>query len=127
MRAPRRKRPQIRKIGVPEGVDLEEVAGRVMYTGSPEHKSTPSFAGHPRPRADASLCDPALADKQRQLTRCLRSAIKRGTVSELWQGDFPRNVWFRDGDTVFEGRLVNAEQGHYKGYPLERDEWPDGI
>ena len=24
-------------------------------------------------------------------------------------------------------RLVNRETGEYKGYPLEQDEWPDGI
>ena len=28
---------------------------------------------------------------------------------------------------VFEGRLVNRETGEYKGYPLDRDEWPRGV
>ena len=28
---------------------------------------------------------------------------------------------------MFEGRLVNREKGQYKGYPLDRDEWPAGI
>lgn len=44
-----------------------------------------------------------------------------------WEGDFPRYVWYKHGDTVFEGRLVNRETGEYKGYPLHGDEWPDGI
>jgi len=48
-------------------------------------------------------------------------------VSEFWNGDFPRYVWFRQDDTVFEARLVNHVQGHYKGYPLNADEWPAGV
>lgn len=27
----------------------------------------------------------------------------------------------------FEGRLVNRGNGSYKGYPLEKDEWPEGV
>jgi hypothetical protein len=34
--------------------------------------------------------------------------------------------FYQDGDTVYEGRLVNREQGQYKGYPLGEDEWPIG-
>ena len=36
-------------------------------------------------------------------------------------------MWYRFGATMFEGRLVNREAGSYKGYPLNEDEWPDGI
>jgi hypothetical protein len=28
---------------------------------------------------------------------------------------------------MYEGRLVNQEQGHYKGYPLTVDEVPEGL
>ncbi len=44
-----------------------------------------------------------------------------------WDGEFPRYVWYKRGDIAFEGRLVNRGNGSYKGYPLGRDEWPDGI
>lgn len=57
----------------------------------------------------------------------LRSAIRRGATGAPWEGAFPRYVWYKDGDTVFEGRLVNREAGSYKGFPLDRDEWPKDI
>ena len=37
---------------------------------------------------------------------------------------FPRYAWYKHGETVYEGRLVNSGRGEYKGYPLERSEWP---
>ncbi|HSL06842.1 MAG TPA: hypothetical protein VK887_02590, partial [Pseudonocardiaceae bacterium] len=64
MRAPRRRRPMRRLPGpVPSRIDLEDVVARVTYVGSGEHKISPSFAGPPHLRADASKCDTSLADK----------------------------------------------------------------
>ena len=40
---------------------------------------------------------------------------------------FPRYVWYKYGEMIFEARLVNRGSGSYKGYPLEKDEWPEGI
>ena len=78
MRAPGRRRPRTREIGPPpEQADLDALADRARYIGSPEHKDTASFAGPPR--------------------------------------------------LPYRGRLVNREAGEYKGYPLDRDEWPAGI
>jgi hypothetical protein len=102
------------------------LADRATYVGSSEHKKFPSFAGPFNPRADASKCDPSLADPE-ELTRWLREAMRAGQVSELWEGDFPRYVWCRQGDVLYEGRLVNQERGQYKGYPLEAGEEPEGI
>src|ERR1044072_3664225 len=117
MRAPHRRRPPPRKIiSSPPGVDLARVAERVAYVGSPEHKDSPSFAGHPRPRADAAICDRDLANAQTELTEWLRDAIRRGAVGGPWEGDFPRYVWRKQGKTVYEGRLVNRGLGHYKGF-----------
>lgn len=127
MRASRRKRPLVRRIDPPEGVSRDEVAQRASYVGSPEHKDIPSFAGHPRPRTDASICPRQLADDKELVIEWLRTAIRRGAVSGYWEGDFPRYVWFKRGDQVYEGRLVNREAGWYKGYPLNQDEWPMGI
>jgi hypothetical protein len=128
MRATKRKRPQVRKIGiVPPNVDLERIANRATYVGSPEHKDTPSLAGAPRPRADASICDRRFAQDFDEVRDWLRQAILSGNVSEYWEGDFPRYVWYQDGDTVYEGRLVNREAGSYKGFPLLRFQWPEGM
>ncbi|MGH3871921.1 MAG: hypothetical protein ACRDSR_10480 [Pseudonocardiaceae bacterium] len=98
----------------------------MTYVGSGEHKTYPSFAGPPHPRADASKCDPRLAD-QDELTRWLRQAIRCGRTGGLWEGDFPRYVWHRVGQVWYEARLVNRELGQYKGYPLSPDERPGTL
>ena len=86
-----------------------------------------SFAGPPRLRADASCCPRDLAADQQTLNDWLREAIRRGATGAPWEGAFPRYVWYKHENTVFEGRLVNRETGEYKGYPLDRGEWPAGI
>lgn len=58
------------------------------------------------------------------------TGIGRGFTGGPWEGKspgFPRYVWYKDGATVYEGRLVNREMGQYKGYPLEESEWPSGF
>lgn len=105
---------------------LSELAGRVRYVGSPEHKSFPSFAGPPALRSDASRCDPGLADVD-ELTEWLRHAIGRGQIGAPWEGDFPRYAWYRANNACYEARLVNRELGHYKGYPLTAEECPDWL
>ena len=55
---------------------------------------------------------------QRHSQRC-----RRGTLGRR----LPRYVWYKHGVIVFEGRLVNRGNGLYKGYPLDSEEWPDGI
>ncbi len=129
MRSPKRRRRPVRAVvPPPEGTDLGEIAKGVRYVGSPEHKDTPSFAGPPRPRhATASICDPSLAQSQATLTRWLRRAVRAGCTGGYWEGGFPRYVWYRQGDTVYEGRLVNKGLREYKGYPLRREEWPKGL
>ena len=127
MRAAKRRARLNRTLGVPPaGTDLTRVAATIRYVGSPEHKDAPSFAGHPRPRTDASICDQRLRSAE-EITGWLREAIQKGSFGSLWEGNFPRYVWYKDGDTVYEGRLINQEMGEYKGYPLERNEWPPTI
>lgn len=127
MRSPRRRRPLRRAFcPAPEGVHLNHSAEKAQYVGSGEHKVAPSFAGPPRPRADASKCDPRLADPD-ELTGRLREAMRKGAVGAPFEGRYPRYVWARIGDSVYEGRLVNRELGQYKGYPLDLDEWPGEL
>lgn len=126
MRAPRRRRPRRRSIHVPPDTNLADLASRASYVGSPEHKDSFGFAGQPRPRVDASLCPRGIQDLE-VVTGWLRSAIRKGSTGAPWEGEFPRYVWHREGDVVFEARLVNRVQGSYKGYPLNEDEQPPGI
>lgn len=128
MRAPRRKRQMPRRILVlPESLDLDALAATVSYVGSPEHKDVDSFAGSPRPRADATICDASFVSRLAELNDWLRQAVRRGCIGTPWEGNFPRYAWYRDGDIVYEARLVNRGTGEYKGYALTRHEWPDEI
>lgn len=127
MRAPKRKHPLRRRVvASPLEVDLAVLAERVSYVGSSEHKTFSSFAGKFNPRADASKCDPKLADRD-ELTEWLRAAIRAGHAGDLWEGDFPRYAWCRQGGVIYEARLTNSELGEYKGYPLEEDEHVEGL
>ena len=126
MRAPKRKRALRRSID-PIGLARTQIAREVRYIGSPEHKDMPSFAGRPKPRGDASICPRELTENPTKALRWLRAAIRKGAVSGLREGDYPRYVWYKDKETVYEARLVNRGNGEYKGYPLLREEWPRGI
>ena len=106
----------------------EELATKVSYVGSPEHKDVPSFAGNPpRPRPDASICDRSLAQERDMVTDWIRQAVRCGTYGEYEENGFPRYLWYKKEQTVYEGRLVNSGQGTYKGYPLKTSEWPREI
>jgi len=108
-------------------VDLRALAAIARYVGSPEHKDIRGYAGEPKLRADASCCPRDLSLDETIPEQWLRDALLRGAVGAPWEGRFPRYVWYEHEGIIFEGRLVNKEQGSYKGYPLEDDEWPPGI
>jgi hypothetical protein len=103
------------------------LADRVSYVGSSEHKTGLSFAGLPRPRADATICDVALNDRAEDIRRWLQDGIRHQSFGPPWEDGFPRYVWCKIDDTVYEARLVNRGLGQYKGWQLNHDEWPDGI
>lgn len=129
MRTPSRKRPPPRAVAViSDKAVLKKCADDASYVGSPEHKSYPSFAGPPRLRSDATRCPKHLKDPL-LIASWLRRAILEGNVSEdPAVAVFPRYVWGRyDGGTWFEARLVNADQGTYKAYPLNEDEVPKKL
>ena len=130
MRAPQRKRPQKRTVAPPCDVDLSEVARKATYVGSQEHSSILGLALPHKWNPHSTRCPPEITDKELVL-KWLRCAISLGAVSALWepriQRRFPRYVWYMDGDTVYEGRLVNSGNGSYKGYPITKEEWPKGI
>ncbi len=55
------------------------------------------------------------------------SPLRRGATGGPWEGDFPRYVWYKLDNVVYEGRLVNRGLGDYKGYKLNENEWPENI
>lgn len=122
------KRPTLRRDNVkvrevlppPGGIDLDQVAESCRYVGSPYHKDRPGFAGMPVRRPDASLCPSELADCRDLVEQWLRAAVLGGRTGK-WEGGFPRYVWHREGDIVFEAKQGSPGSGDYHGYPL--DSW----
>jgi hypothetical protein len=98
-----------------------EVAGRVVYIGSAEHKAYHSPAGHPALRSDATPCNPRYTDLA-PITEALREAVLRGCIGVEFIGDFPKYVWGWLDDRLYEARHVG--NGGYKGYALEPIEFP---
>jgi hypothetical protein len=123
MRTPGRRRPHRRHQAEVGERDLEALSARVRYEGSVEHKTTPSPAGPPKLRSDASPCPTDLHDFD-DLSTWLRAAVRAGHVGAPWNGDFPRYAWVDNEHGCFEARLINREQGTYKGYPLHPEERP---
>ncbi|WP_250284641.1 MULTISPECIES: hypothetical protein [unclassified Frankia] len=126
MRAPRRRRPRssTKLIAADPGY-LAALAARVSYTPSPEHKDYLTSAGPGKLRSDASACprDLVLDD----VAKWLYDAVRAGNVSAHVEGDFPRYVWTRVGERVYEARLCNSGSGEYKGYPILPAEAPGWL
>lgn len=113
-------------VAPPFGVDISDLAGRVHYVASSEHKSFPSFAGPPKLRGDATRCDPSLNDAA-EITSWLRAGMAAGHVGAPWEGEFPRYVWARVDGTCYEARLVNRGTGSYKGWAVDVSEFPEAL
>jgi hypothetical protein len=108
----------------PQGhLSPEEVAEKVRYVGSSEHKDYESAAGPPALRADAARCDPRYADFA-SITAALREAVRRRCSGAQFEGEFPRHVWGWFDERLYEARLINKAQGWYKAWPIEEAERP---
>lgn len=126
VRAARRRRPLRRqRLQALVGVDLTSIADLVRYEPSAEHKDYLTPAGLPRLRTDATPC-PRGVDLD-EVVVWLRGAVRRGDVSAAFENEFPRYVWTRVGESCYEARLTNADQGTYKGYPLTESECPSWL
>ena len=118
----------MREVQVPPtGVDLTQVAESCRYVGSPYHKDAPGFAGMPRgPRPNATLCPRELVNCRDLVEGWLRTAVQSGQVG-AWDGRYPRYIWHREGDVVFEARQGSPGSGDYHGYPLEPEQRVRGL
>lgn len=95
----------------------------IRYVGSGEHKRFPNPLCDPALHSDKSNCDdvdPALSQDPARLERLLRTALERQQHDTIFEGSFPRFVWgalrVAGNSRLFEARLTNRLQGHYKGY-----------
>jgi len=124
VRSVNRRRPLSRaRVEPPPGADLAALASRASYVISTEHKDHLTEAGPGALRSDATPCP-------REVTRptaegWLRAALAAGHVGAPWTDQpYPQYAWYRHDGAVYEARLTNAEQGAYKGYPLDPAEAP---
>jgi hypothetical protein len=126
MRTPHRRRPRKdERLSPSSQIDLEEMADKVSYIISSEHKDYLTSAGPRNLRSDASACPRNLNFDE--VLEWLRSAVREGSVSAALEGGFPRYVWRRVEGRVYEGRLSNSGLGEYKGYPIEDFEAPGWL
>jgi len=109
----------------PSGVDPAEIAKNCRHVGSPYHKDVPSSDGTPPVhRPDASICPRHLANHHQLVEGWLRDAVKAGHTG-AWHRGYPRRVWYRDGETVYEA--LQTLPGKYHGYPLEPEQTVRGL
>ncbi len=65
--------------------------------------------------------------KASEANDALRLAIRNERVSEAWEDGFPRYVWHRDGETIYEARHTRGPHGTYHAYPIEAADAPRGL
>ena len=110
MRRPKRRRdnPKARVVRPPpHGVDLDAVAKQVAYKSSDYHSTATRIR---RPRPDASKCPPEVSKDLERVERWLREAIAQGWTG-VWDKGFPRYVWRRVGDVIYEARQGSPGSG----------------
>ena len=123
----RRHNPKGRRVlPPPPDVSLAEIARRCRYVGSPYHRSVPGPSGSPVYRPGKSKCPEPLQQNPGLVQRWLEEAVRHGFFGEF-EGEFPRRVWRRVGDTVFEARQGTPGSGIYHGYPLEPFQIVEGL
>ncbi len=102
--------------------DLNDLATKVQYVGSPYHKRNQGDFGltpPAQPRADKTLCDEAGIVSKAEAERYLVKGVQRGMVSSAGPDGFPKHVWaVTDGGVVLEAKYNNVGPGSYHGYPL---------
>jgi hypothetical protein len=108
----------------PDATLIARLATAARYSGSNKHKADPAPWGLPPfvgKRGDETLCDRHAGFAPRQdhsIPRLLRRGIHAGLI-----GDTQRLLWtIGDDGWIFEGRITNAEQHEYHGYPVRPNE-----
>jgi len=104
----------------PDPALLAQAAATAVYSASPYH--CPPFRQRVRP---ASPCPRRWTDEE--ATTALRGALSNGHVSDRWENGFPRYVWRRDGNVLYEARHTRGPEGSFHAYPIEDSQAPHGL
>lgn len=116
----RRNRPRVREVlPPPPDIDLDAVANKCRYVGSPYHR-TIRVKGRtpPQNRPGKTPCPTDLQKNQGLIGEWLRDAIRRGNFGEFIRGGGPRVVWHEEDGRLFEARNSGPGSCEYHGYPL---------
>jgi hypothetical protein len=107
----------------PNPDNLGRAAAGVKYEPSPYH--CPGKSGEkPKRRAKPATVCPRQWSRG-EAVAALRRAINAGYISEAAHGDFPRYIWYREGeDTIYEARGEPNTPERYHAYPVESFEVP---
>jgi hypothetical protein len=116
---PKRVDPQ------PDRSKIEIAAANAVY--SPSNYHCPGSKGEaPKRRVKyASICPKRWSTQA--ATEALRQALCNGHVSEAWEDGFPRYVWHKDGEVIYEARHTRGPHGTFHAYPIEKFQIPDGL
>lgn len=101
----------------PREVSLEVVADQVQYLGSPYHRTIPGRGGSPRNKPRGTKCPETLQKNHDRVERMLREAVRSGHCG-VFEGGFPRRVWRRLDQHIYEARQGSPGSGQYHGYKL---------
>lgn len=123
MSRPKYKRPNKGRIAKVPDVNYDTLALKVSYEGSLKHKvrrlTDPLDV-------DPAKCPPAVTEKQ--ATKWLRQAFRKGCVHHEAGKAFPSVAWAKVGELVYMARITNVGKGLYHGYPLWNNrQWPEKI
>lgn len=113
---------RLKRLDHSDAERLTELAKKVAYGGNPEHKKSPGDFGltpPSDPRLGKSLCDDVDIFSRRTALKLLRRGLRKGLVSDRFNGGWPKNIWSvtADGKPV-EAQLENPVLGTYHGYPM---------
>ena len=106
-------------------VEKDFLKEHAVYEGASYHKKNPGdFKLNPPsgPRPNKTLCDEAGISRKAQAQALLLQAIDGGLVSEKTEFDFPKHLWVKNGDHVFEAIYGGSKQGYYHGRPVRRSD-----
>lgn len=109
----------------PDAEMLSRAASASVYGASRYHCRGPKGEPVIIRVEPTSLCPRQWSDQE--ATRALRDAIRNGAVCEVWEDGFPRHVWHRDGDVLYEARHTRGPIGSFHAYPIESLQAPKGL
>jgi len=108
-----------------QDIPLKAAADKATYVHSPYHCPIEG-KGRALRAKPATPCPRRW--KQAEAEKALKASILAGRVSEKWNGDFPRLVWYRDGDdTIYQARSEVKTPNRYHAYPIEARQLPKGL